>query len=378
MKRIKVLVVIAGFNFGVSGGVASVLYNYSKYISHEKFDIDYLALGYQGFEPYRSELESYGSSLYCLNITEHGWKRLIQSISGIRAFLKENHYEVIHCNSGSMRQVLMMAIGARSSKARVIVHSHSAMRMSILRKKIYGLISNLFLVYADQFVACSEMAARSMFPKPILSSGNWFFLPNAIEPERFAYDEEKRDRMRKQLSIKSSTVVIGHVGRMNYTKNHEFLLKVFDEYHKINDDSVLLLVGDGDLRERLEKQADALGIADKVIFTGQRRDANDVMQAMDVFVFPSLYEGLGISVIESQAIGLPTIASNTLPLKETNITEIIEYLPLGNAKLWGNRIAEISIDYNRRYFNRYIKKAGYDIKDCSRILDMIYLNELDS
>lgn len=372
MKRIKVLVVIAGFNFGVSGGVASVLYNYSKYISHEKFNIDYLALGYQGFEPYRSELESYGSSLYCLNITEHGWKRLIQSISGIRAFLKENHYEVIHCNSGSMRQVLMMAIGARSSKARVIVHSHSAMRMSPYKKKLYGIINNLFLIYADQYVACSEMAARSMFPKKIISSGGWGYLPNAIEVERFAFSKEKRSFLREQMRIKDSTVVIGHVGRMNYAKNHQFLLEIFYEYQKINADSILLLVGDGDLKGALERQGDELHISGKVIFTGQRRDANDLMQAMDVFVFPSLYEGLGMSIIESQAIGLPTIASDTVPVRETQVTDLIEYLPLGDARTWAEKINSVVNRVIRSDRLKEIISAGFDIKEAISSLESLY------
>lgn len=373
MEKKKVLIIIAGFNYGVSGGVASVLYNYSKYLSHEKFDIDYLALGYQGFEPYRKELESYGSRLYCFNITDRGCKRFFRSVSGIRAFLKKNTYDVIHCNSGSMRQVLMMAVGAGLSKSRVIVHSHSAMKMSPLKKKVYRIISNLFLIYADQYVACSEMAAESMFPKIILSSGKWVYLPNAIEPERFVFSEEKRRRIRNEMGLKDSTVVIGHVGRMNYAKNHKFLLQVFYEYQKKNDDSILLLVGDGDLKEALEHQAKELQIRDKVIFMGQRRDANDLMQVMDVFVFPSLYEGLGMSIIESQAIGLPTIASDTVPIKETQVTDLIEYLPLGDAKVWADRITERAAENHRESYVDRIREVGFAIQDCSDILEGIYL-----
>lgn len=371
----KILIIIAGFNFGVSGGVASTLYNYTIHMDPEEFSFDYLALGYQGFEPYREELEARGGKLYCLNVTSHGWNRFQDSVKGIKRFLKEHpEYDIVHCNSGAIRQVLMMVLASHwGGSRRIIAHAHSAMRLSKKEKIVYGVVSNLFLPYVGSYLACSKMAAESMFPKKIIKEGRWTYLPNGIEPERFVYIESTRVKIRHELGIAEDCFVLGHVGRINAAKNHKFLIDVFAEVQKRLPNSKLVIVGAGDLQDAVTAKAKDLGILNLVIFTGQRRDVNRVLQAMDVFVFPSLYEGLGMSVIEAQATGLPVIASDCLP-EETHVTNLIKYLPLGDAALWADAIVGHKGYMDRVDHIQKIKEAGYDIWDDMEILRSIYRN----
>ncbi|MCI6465360.1 MAG: glycosyltransferase [Faecalicatena sp.] len=376
--KIKILIIIAGFRFGVSGGVASMLYNYCSHMDTEKFQFDYLALGYQGFEPYREELEKKGSHLYCANVVTHGWKRFFQSVIRIYSFLQKHpDYDIVHANSGAMRQVLMMALAARLSGCKaIIVHSHSAMRLSKIRKGFYSILNYLFYFCTDKYVACSEMAAKSMFPHGVIKNNKWCFLPNAIDVSKFIFDSNSRKKIRKEFLIKENELVIGHVGRFNEPKNHEFLLNIFYEVSKHDKNAVLLLVGTGDLLETIKDKAKQLGILNRVKFVGQRSDVNELLQAMDVFVFPSFFEGLGMSVIEAQASGLPTLASDRIPIKETKITDIIQYLPLGNQREWAKAIFDLAEKGHTIDKSQEVIKAGYDINSATNLLEKIYVSML--
>lgn len=220
--------------------------------------------------------------------------------------------------------------------------------------------------YADKLFACGDEAGRWMF-----NTDDFEVLNNAIDTDLYAYNKEKADKVKKEFGIENKFVV-GHVGRFNPQKNHEFLIDVFNEIQKVKEDSVLMLVGDGDLRPEIEKKVRDLGLSDKVIFTGVRSDVNDLMQGMDVFLFPSLYEGLGIVLIEAQAAGLKCIISDNIP-KDGVLTDDVTCISLTQSPIvWANEILKYQ-EYKRANNKEIIKKANYDIKNNAKKLEQFYI-----
>lgn len=376
--RMNVLQVTSGFRKGVSGGIPSVLFNYCTAPAFEDREIhfDYLSLGYQTFEPYREQLEEKGGTLYNLDIHSTGMKQMFGIIAKLSAFIKRKAYDVVHINSGALTQVLACAIAAKlAGTPRIIVHSHNALVKVKSREILYALLKPLFYMVADDYFACAEIAAKSMFPSGILKKNRWIMIPNAIEIDRFMYDEEIRAQYRKELGLEDK-FVIGHVGRFNAQKNHSFLLDVYYDVLKFKSDAVLLLVGTGDLQSKILAKAENLNISDKVIFTGQRRDANNLMQAMDVFVFPSLYEGLGMVLIEAQVSGLRVVTSDKVPYRETKVTDCISYLPLNQKAAWVEEICRPAMEMKRQDRSREIAESSYDIAVAAEKLKKIYLSKL--
>lgn len=376
-KTIRILQVTSGFRKGVSGGIASVLYNYcTASVFDDNFKFDYLALGYQTYELYRADLERHGGQLYNLDIHLSGIKQLITIFRHVRGFLKGRNYDIVHINSGALTQVLATALAVKTaSKATVIVHSHSsfgALKKTKFREIIYKYMKLLFYLCADQYFACSELAAESMFPKRIIKKHKWTLIPNAIQVERFEYNQEIRKKYREEFGLQDK-YVIGHVGRFNEPKNHEFLINVFYKVTRCCENAVLLLVGTGELQPKIKLMVDRLGISDKVIFAGQRRDVNCLLQAMDIFVFPSVFEGLPLTLVEAQTSGLLTVSSDRVPYEATKITDYISYLPLEDEQKWVDYICVHNKKYLRASQIQNIKSAGYEIEVAAENLKKLYM-----
>ena len=199
-------------------------------------------------------------------------------------------------------------------------------------------------------------------------------LNNAIDAKQYAFSERIRQTIRDELGVSEDEILFGHVGRLSPQKDHEYLLEVF-RMISMKAPSKLLLVGDGELRSEIENQARQLGIRGRVIFTGVRSDVADLLQAMDVFIFPSLYEGLGIVAVEAQAAGLPCLISERVPL-ECKVTDLVEQLPLSDgAERWANAAIRMAKTERKDTFEQ-IKAAGYDIHESAKKLQKFYLNAL--
>lgn len=205
-------------------------------------------------------------------------------------------------------------------------------------------------------------------------------LRNAIDAAVYSFHPEKREAVRAALHITPHTIVVGHVGRFAPQKNHAFLLDVFAEFQKLHVDSHLLLVGEGSLLHDVEEQAARLGIVDKITFTGVRSDVNDLLQAMDVFVFPSHYEGFPVTMVEAQAAGLPCIISDNVPTEGILREDLVERLPLSpGAKAWAERLATDFIPLpERKNTTDDLIQAGFDIHTAASELERFYLEVLSS
>ena len=225
---------------------------------------------------------------------------------------------------------------------------------------------------ANNYFACSEEAGEWLFGKKIINNNQLKIFKNAINCTEFKFNEDKRKWMRKELGLENK-LVIGHVGRFNPQKNHKFLIDIFNEVYKKNKESVLLLVGEGDLLEEMKKYVNKLQLEEAVKFLGLRSDIADLMQSMDVFLFPSKYEGLGVVLIEAQAAGLRCLTSKGTP-KEADVTDTVEFLSLEkSAKEWAKIILEGN--NNRNSYIKSINDKGYDVETNINWLTNFYIDE---
>jgi glycosyltransferase involved in cell wall biosynthesis len=249
-----------------------------------------------------------------------------------------------------------------------IVHSHNnGLRNSYtkpFKMILHNMAKKFFSRYITSQLACSAEAANFMFTK----GAEWKWIPNGINLDKFCFNEMKRKLMRENLKIKDNTVLIGNVGRLCYQKNQRFLLELFSKVRETCDDFILLLVGSGEDEKALRELAKELAIEDKVVFYGNSNDIVSLYCAMDIFVLPSHFEGLGIVAIEAQAMGLPVICSNYVP-KEAMITGLIEVLTIDEGtKPWENKINEMRLRLDRKEVTNEIRNAGYDINSVAQII----------
>lgn len=369
MEKVKV------FQFPIrnsNGGITHYAVNNWRYMDKNKFECDFGTVSkHIDFE---DEIFSLGAGLkYVSCYAEENEQRFIEDI---RRILIDGRYDAVHLHTSFWKSFLVEQIALDCKIPKIIVHSHSTKvdvqddAQRIDAEKIHNIRKAEFNIsLATDFCACSKDAADWLFgeqiPRECIK-----ILNNAIDVDRFIYDDDIRNRYRKELGIEDC-FVIGHVGRMAYQKNHEFLLDIFADAEKKIPNARLLLIGDGPLKDDIVKQAEILGITDKIIFAGHRNDVNNIMQAMDVFCLPSRFEGLGIVLVEALSAGLKCIASDVVP-REIDISDNISFLPFDKKK-WSDMIVDFSKGYSRLDMYNIITEAGYNIKYQIKEVEKLYL-----
>ena len=229
-------------------------------------------------------------------------------------------------------------------------------------------------VYVTDYMCCSELAGRWLFGDKAYDSGKVYLLNNAIDLDKFKYNKSLRKEKRKELGISDDTLVIGHIGRFVAQKNHTFLIDIFNELHKKNPSSLLLLVGQGPLMEEIKNKVKELKLNDSVRFLGQRNDVNELYQAFDVFCLPSLYEGLPVVGVEAQASGLLCILSNAMT-KETKVLDITKFMSLNNTpREWADSILDDVKRYKIIDSSKEMRSKNFYIKEEAKKLEKYYLN----
>ena len=291
----------------VGGGVESVIMNYYRHLDHSKVQFDFICDEDSTRIPY-DEIKKLGGRVFLVP----KYQNLPKYLKALEKLFKENQYHIVHSNINTLSVFPLYAARKAGVPIR-ISHSHSTSNPKEWKRNLIKNILRPFSKrYATEYFACSELAGRYLFGNKTFDQGEVKIIHNAIDIEKFKFDEVARKKLRKEFGIKDSTVVIGHVGRFVQQKNHTFLVDVFNEYHKKNLDSKLLLVGSGPLEDEIKKKVERLGFKDSVLFLGQRDDINKLYSVMDIFCLPSLYEGLPVVGVEAQAAGLPTIFSNRI------------------------------------------------------------------
>ena len=366
----KVLHIGIGEHFG---GIAKLNLEYVKNINN--FQIDVLTPNKKYFTYFEKNLKKYKSNLYDLNITKMTRKNEIIYDYRLYKFLKNNKYDIIHINSDifffSFRVLLISKI---CKVKKIVMHTHGTQKVNPIKRLLINVLNPLYRSMIDEYLTCSKQAESSLYTKKFIKKNKVKLLKNGININAFKFNEKYRIEYQKKLNIESKNVYC-HIGRFKKVKNHEKLIDIFYEIQKQDSNSVLLLIGDGVLLNQIKEKVNNLKIDDKVLFLGFRDDINKILNAVDVLIFPSFHEGLGITLIEAQTNGVLVFSSDTIPI-EAKLSNNFYYFNINDKNIdIANRIINQKNNINHR--NDAYKCAienGYDIKDVCKKLEDIYLN----
>lgn len=345
------------------GGLETMLMNYYRHMDRSLVQFDFLTHRHDKAD-YDDEIERLGGKIYHL-------PRLVPWSPGYRHalnqfFLAHPEYRIVHVHQDCLSSVILKAAKKSGVPVR-IAHSHSSSQDKDIKYPIKLFYKRFIPRYATQLFACGEDAGRWMF-----NGSDFKVLKNAIDVSSYKFQAERRALIRGSLGIPDNNLVIGHVGRFSYPKNHLYLLDVFASVHVKNPNTSLLLVGDGELRPQIEARIAEKNLQNNVILTGVKSDVWNYYQAMDVFLMPSLYEGLPVSVVEAQTAGLPCCVSSAVP-HEAAITDLVQFRSLDDTpEEWSNWVLQCA-KCSRRDMKQAIQRAGYDIAETSKWLENYYI-----
>ena len=363
----------------MDGGVEAVILNYFRNINKSKFVFDFVIDSDSTDNNFINEIQELGGTI----IKCPPYQKLHKYNKFLYKLFKEKNYDIVHSNINTLSVFPLRMAEQAGIKIR-IAHSHSTSNPKEWKKNLLKNILRPFSKkYANVYFSCSELVGRLLFGNKTFDEGKVTIINNAIDVEKFVYNEDIRKKVRNdlkekcKLEIDDDTLVVGHIGRFVKQKNHDFLIDIFNEVHKRKENSVLVLVGQGPLQKEIEEKVKILGLQDCVLFLGQRNDANELYQAMDVFVLPSLYEGLPVVGVEAQASGLLCELSNAMT-KETKILDTTNFIDLSlSAEEWAEKILDGQNKFVRKNMTEELKDSGYDIKKEAKKLEDKYFELLN-
>lgn len=363
-KRIKILMVLG--NTG-RGGAQAYAMNVLRNIDLDEFQIDF-AVYESKPDGYDSEITKYGSIIHY--VPRFIVINYFECLSRWEKLFSVYHYDIVEAHATNAASFFLKI--ARKEGIHTIAHSHSAgyrgNRIERLAKQFF---SKNTKKEADYWFACSDLAALRLFGSAYKDYPHYYGIPNSIDCSLFRFDEQKRVKIRNSIHVKNE-LLIGHVGTFSEPKNHEFIINLFNEMIKKRGDNYrLLLLGDGALKSKIMKKTEELGITKYVTFTGTVPNVNEYMMAMDVLLFPSLFEGFPVTIIEAQASGLPCVISDVIT-KEVDQTDLVQRVSLDSPwEKWIDAIHAASAK-NREYYNDIILRSDYDVKKSVETLMDIY------
>ena len=360
-KPVKVLEMIGALNFG---GSQAMIVNLCRRMNRDNVQCDFIVdhPEYMGMAPIVEEM---GSKIYIMP-TFRGTNLKEVKEAWNHFFLEHPDYQILHSHSRSYASVYLPI--AKKYGLKTIIHSHNTSN----GKGIIALIKNI-LQYplrkrADYFIGCSKEAGLWLFGEKIVKGDKFFVLNNAIDTDLFVYDEDIRNEYREKFNLKDEKVFI-QIGRLSEQKNYLFTLKVFNRYLENDKAARLFIVGNGELKNIIIDKINEFNIADKVVMLEGRNDVNKLLQMTDVFLMPSLFEGLSVAAVEAQASGIRCLLSDKCNT-DVNITGLCEFLPLKD-DVWVNKMKEdLTL---REYTKEKIVEAGFDVKNTAKWLEDFYI-----
>ena len=353
------------------GGQEAFVFNTLEKMDRTGMRIDFLTAYDLTSRHYAGMAEQMGGKIYALKLPFAPGKSRNNIAAPFRAFLRTHSYDVVHVHSGSISVLaLMSSVAKRAGVKKVIVHSHATGEKDSLKHRILRFAASLIMAgHVDLYCACSQKAAEWKFEPKYAARAK--IIKNGIDTRRFRCDPGTRERMRRMMGLEAS-FVIGHVGRFTKEKNHRFLVEIFELLLERCPEARLLLVGAGDGMERVRKQVREKALEDKVLFSGSVTNVEDYLQVMDVFVLPSLFEGLGIAAVEAQSTGLPVVLSDSVT-REAKIAENAVYLSLNDSPaVWADTILGFR-GCQRKGQSDLVRDAGFDICRTAAVVRRIYM-----
>lgn len=367
-KPVRVLHVLGYFDYG---GTESLVMNIFRHIDRSQIVFDFIVHSEQE-GAFEDEAKKLGARIY--RVPQYKVKNHLAYKKSWRLFFEKHpEYNIIHGHVRSTANIYL-SIAQRYGLV-TISHSHSISSGSGVSGFIKTLMQKKIRKTAEQFLACSNEAGQWLFGDEIVEQSNFHVMNNAIEGQKYIFNNKIREKWRNKLAL-NNHLVVGHLGRFHESKNHMRLLELFSAVHERYPHAKLMLIGDGELSEEIKNKAVNLNLLEDVLFMGARNDVHELLQAMDVFLFPSEYEGLGIAVVEAQANSLPCVVSNTVP-DEAIYTDLVTSLDLNETDtVW---LAEIekagNLERKGRIKLEDVREAHYDIGEIAAWYNS-YINRL--
>ena len=357
-----------------AGGISNLTLTINERIDRNRFEFDYLVFRNKK-EFCELRAEKLGSPKLIVDVSNirNPIIKSIKKILGTAKLLKNENIEIIHIDASTPYDVILAVAAKMAGVKHIIFHAHNDNyeRSLTLRNIMQPLFRLLIPITITDYIAISEQAAKFMFPNKITSNHEYYLIKNGIPVDNFIFNKKIRDDYRAKYELEDKFVV-GNIGRFVYQKNHKFLIDVFCELLEIKNNALLILIGTGNLEDEIKNYVSSKKIKEKVIFWGNTEDVPNLLQMMDLFIFPSHFEGLGMAAIEAQASGLPTICSDVLP-NEINITDNLLKLNLNlSPREWAERSYEFYLESERRNNSDAVTVAGYNLDETVLKLEQLY------
>lgn len=361
-RKIKVLHFVSGL---ISGGVEQMLYNYCKFMDSSKYEF-IIAYQHEAVKSCKDKIESVGCRT--VRITARN-KNFIKNISDSYKLIKKEQPDIVHAHMNLMNFCALFAAKMAGVKVR-ISHSHIAEKnRGTLFQMMAEICKVLCIRTSTDLMTCGYEAGIYLYGSKNMNSGNVKLVENAVDLGYYQIDPDERKTFRRE-NLLEDKFIVGHIGRFSYQKNHEKLIKIFRELLSIKENAILLLVGTGELEEKIKEEVENLGLRDKVIFYGTTRDMKKIYSAIDVFVLPSRFEGFPMVSIEVQAADIPAIFSDTVA-PTCKITDAINFVPIdADEKTWANKILEVYSEKKQSDLGQL--KEKYDIRSKAKMLERYY------
>lgn len=374
-EPIRILHIVGIMNMG---GLENFLMNVYRNIDRNKIQFDFLVTREEkGI--FDEEIKGLGGRIYNIPKMEIvGYNKYSKLL--YKFFKNHREYKIVHCHRDALCAIYLKQAKKAGINIR-IAHSHSTNIVEYKKFKswikipVKNFFKRFINKYATDFFACSKEAGIWLFGKKI-SNDKLVIIKNGIYLRKYMYSRDISDNIRKNLGLEKDIFLIGHVGRFDLPKNHRFLVEIIKKLDEKIENYKVCLVGDGILKKEIKDLVDKYGLKDKFLFLGIRNDVNELMMAFDLFLFPSLFEGLGIVLIEAQATGLKCLISDNIPKDVDMNLGLVEFLNINSVKKWIDTISYIKLSMikNRHIDLEKIKEKKYDIYDTVNLLEIFYIN----
>ena len=366
-ESVRVLHIVGSLGIG---GIQSYLLELYRHIDHDKIQFDFV-VHIKTEKNYASEIELLGGKIFYIDDDAFEKKAWVKYIKYWKTFFREHpYYKIVHGHLRSTSAIYLKE--AKKAGCYTIAHSHATSNGYGKTAKAKDIMQYPTRYIADYCMGCSKNANEWMFGKKRSNSSTCCVVRNAIDLNKFVFDDNNRTKKREQFDIEDTTFVIGAVGRLVEQKNHSLLIDAFAKAIQTRKNLKLIIAGDGPLKNRLQKQIKDLSLSDSVLLLGSRNDIDELLQMFDCFAMPSRDEGLGIAIVEAQAADLPVIISPAIT-EEACITENIIKLETYEVDEWAEALVKAK-KRNRSKNDTVIRDAGYDIEAVARWLMDFYIN----
>ena len=360
----RVLHIMAGADIG---GISMVVLNYYRYIDRSRIQFG-IAFTTDCSGQNADALRDLGAEIYQLPLKSKNMQAFERELQKL---LKEKNFDAVHVHENETSYVALRIAKKMGIKQR-IAHAHSAFPSVTMKQKLRKLSGNMLNYrYATCLIACGELAGDTVFGKKAMESAKAVLLPNAINIEKFFFEEGIREQVRTELGV-TSHFVVGMIGRLSKEKNHQYALQIIKKFHDIVPEVKLLIAGNGDDEDFIRECIAKNNMEEYVCLLGKRDDVEKLYQAFDVFILPSLYEGFPVVAVEALSNGLPVLLSTRIT-QELKCFETVKYIDLENEEEWIKALKEISEDPKRADCKIMLREKCLDIHDASRKLEQIYL-----